>query len=276
MLLNKVQHTRELSEYRIAAAKSLQSCQILCDPIDGSPPGFPVPEILQARTLEWVSISFSTKYRIIQPQMWIMLRWGKHTLPVVPNIFSTRDWFCERHFCHAPGQSGDGLRMVQVCYIYGALYFYYYCISSTSDHQSLDRGGWDPCLRWKWLHLSPFPMARRKMQWCTMLDHVCQGSKPGSLNLQGRWNLSPWPGGSPLQFWIPYIQTERIHMSVYIHILTVLLYISHRTPVTTRPETHPLQVCFVVLFRCGPPELLLPGTFPSLFPSSPDVVSSLR
>ena len=37
-----------------AAAKSLQSCPTLCDPIDGSPPGFPVPGILQARTLEWV------------------------------------------------------------------------------------------------------------------------------------------------------------------------------------------------------------------------------
>ena len=42
-----------------AAAKSLQSCPTLCDPIDGSPPGSPVPGILQARTLEWVSISFS-------------------------------------------------------------------------------------------------------------------------------------------------------------------------------------------------------------------------
>ena len=42
-----------------AAAKSLQSCPTLCDPIDGSSPGFPVPEILQARTLEWVAISFS-------------------------------------------------------------------------------------------------------------------------------------------------------------------------------------------------------------------------
>ena len=40
-------------------AKSLQSCPTLCDPIDSSPPGFPVPEILQARTLEWVAISFS-------------------------------------------------------------------------------------------------------------------------------------------------------------------------------------------------------------------------
>ena len=42
-----------------AAAKSLQSCLTLCDPIDGSPPGSPVPGILQARTLEWVVISFS-------------------------------------------------------------------------------------------------------------------------------------------------------------------------------------------------------------------------
>ena len=42
-----------------AAAKSLQSCPTLCDPIDGSPQGSPVPRILQARTLEWVAISFS-------------------------------------------------------------------------------------------------------------------------------------------------------------------------------------------------------------------------
>ena len=42
-----------------AAAKSLQSCPTLCDPIDGSPPGSPVPGILQARTLEWVAIFFS-------------------------------------------------------------------------------------------------------------------------------------------------------------------------------------------------------------------------
>ena len=41
------------------AAKSLQSCLTLCDPIDGSPPGSPIPGILQARTLEWVAISFS-------------------------------------------------------------------------------------------------------------------------------------------------------------------------------------------------------------------------
>ena len=42
-----------------AAAKSLQSCPTLCNPIDGSPPGSPIPGILQARTLEWVAMSFS-------------------------------------------------------------------------------------------------------------------------------------------------------------------------------------------------------------------------
>ena len=46
-----------------AAAKSLQSCLTLCDPIDSSPPGSPVPGILQARTLEWVAISFSNAWR---------------------------------------------------------------------------------------------------------------------------------------------------------------------------------------------------------------------
>ena len=47
------------SSYAAAAAKSRQSCPTLCNPIDGSPPGSPIPGILQARTLEWVAISFS-------------------------------------------------------------------------------------------------------------------------------------------------------------------------------------------------------------------------
>ena len=49
----------DLTSAAAAAAKSLQSCPTLCDPIDGSPPGSPIPGILQARTLEWVAISFS-------------------------------------------------------------------------------------------------------------------------------------------------------------------------------------------------------------------------
>ena len=52
----------QLDSPAAAAAKSLQSCPTLCDPIAGSPPGSPVPGILQARTLEWVVISFSDAY----------------------------------------------------------------------------------------------------------------------------------------------------------------------------------------------------------------------
>ena len=60
-----IDKANNLIEYRIecipicAAAASLQWCPTLCDPIDGSPPGSPIPGILQARTLEWVAISFS-------------------------------------------------------------------------------------------------------------------------------------------------------------------------------------------------------------------------
>ena len=57
-------HSLEMTPYRYyAAAKSLQSCPTLCDPIDGSLPGSPVPEILQTRTLEWVAISFSNAWK---------------------------------------------------------------------------------------------------------------------------------------------------------------------------------------------------------------------
>ena len=52
-----------VSHAAAAAAKSLQLCPTLCDPIDGSPPGSPIPGILQARTLEWVAISFSSAWK---------------------------------------------------------------------------------------------------------------------------------------------------------------------------------------------------------------------
>ena len=52
-----------LTNTAAAAAKLLQSCPTLCDPIDGSQPGSPVPGILQARTLEWVAISFSNAWK---------------------------------------------------------------------------------------------------------------------------------------------------------------------------------------------------------------------
>ena len=58
-LLKQSKQEKNLKKNAAAAAKSLQSCPTLCDPIDGSPPGSPVPGILQARTLEWAAISFS-------------------------------------------------------------------------------------------------------------------------------------------------------------------------------------------------------------------------
>ena len=59
----KVHCTYHISTSAAAAAESPQSCPTLCDPRDGSPPGSPVPGILQARTLEWVAISFSNAWK---------------------------------------------------------------------------------------------------------------------------------------------------------------------------------------------------------------------
>ena len=70
-----------------AAAKSLQSCPTLCDPIDGSQPGSPIPGILQARTLEWVI----TRHPVIRQQAllghWLVLLW----VPPTSNKLSVSD-----------------------------------------------------------------------------------------------------------------------------------------------------------------------------------------
>ena len=74
-----------------AAAKSLQSCPTLCDPIDGSPPGSPVPGILQARTLEWdCSLPGSSAHRIFQARV---LEWGAIAFSVLSaQFFEARHW----------------------------------------------------------------------------------------------------------------------------------------------------------------------------------------
>ena len=63
MIKGKEARSKTVFQSAADAAKSLQSCPTLCDPIDGSPPGSPVPGILQARTLEWVAISFSNAWK---------------------------------------------------------------------------------------------------------------------------------------------------------------------------------------------------------------------
>ena len=68
---------------------------------------------------------------------------------VVPNLFGTRDQFHGRQFFHGPGPGGsmEWFRMIQVHNIYCALYFYYYYISFSSDHQALDPRGWGPLVQ---------------------------------------------------------------------------------------------------------------------------------
>ena len=64
-----------------AAAKSLQLCPTPCNPIDGSPPGSPVPGILQARTLEWAAISFSNCYGSNTPQIDLQIQHSSCRIP---------------------------------------------------------------------------------------------------------------------------------------------------------------------------------------------------
>ena len=80
-----------------AAAKLLQSCPTLCDPIDGSPPAFPIPGTLKARTLEWVAISFSNAWK------W---KW-KWSLSVVSDCSDPMD-------CSLPGSSIHGIFQAKV------------------------------------------------------------------------------------------------------------------------------------------------------------------
>ena len=63
MIHNWNEFTCNICSAAAAPAKLLQSCLTLCDPIDGSPPGSPIPGIVQARTLEWVAISFSNAWK---------------------------------------------------------------------------------------------------------------------------------------------------------------------------------------------------------------------
>ena len=78
-----------------ATAKSLQSCPSLWDPIDGSPPGFPVPGILQARTLEWVAISFSNawKWKVkVKVKLCLTLVTAAYQAPPSMGFSRQKDW----------------------------------------------------------------------------------------------------------------------------------------------------------------------------------------
>ena len=84
------------------AAKSLQLCPTLCDPIDSSPPGSPVPGILQARTLEWVAISFSNAWK------WkVKVKSESEVAQLCPTLSNPMD-------CSPPGSSVHGIFQARV------------------------------------------------------------------------------------------------------------------------------------------------------------------
>ena len=78
-----------------AAAKSLQSCPTLCHPIDGSPPGSPVPGILQAGTLEWVAISFKSR-NLSLPDLNLGILCLKLTSTLIVTIWPETVGLCQR------------------------------------------------------------------------------------------------------------------------------------------------------------------------------------
>ena len=100
-----------LSAAAAAAAKSLQSCPTLCNPIDGLPPGSPIPGILQARTLGWVAISFSNawkwkvKVKLLSCVRFLATPWTAAYQAALPMGFSRQEYW-------------SGLSLPSVCLIY--------------------------------------------------------------------------------------------------------------------------------------------------------------
>ena len=98
-LISRPAQTHEIFDAAAAAAaKSLQSCPTLCDPIDGSPPGFPVPGILQARTLEWAAISSSNAWKV---------KSESEVAQSCPTLHDPMD-------CSSPGSSAHGILQARV------------------------------------------------------------------------------------------------------------------------------------------------------------------
>ena len=108
------------------AAKSLQSCPTLCDPIESSPPGSPVPGILQARTLEWVAISFFNAWK-----------WKVKVKSL------SRVWLSDPMDCSPPGSSVHGIFQAGVLE-WGAIAFWEALLFVSQDAQT-----WYSCMNIK-------------------------------------------------------------------------------------------------------------------------------
>ena len=121
-----------------AAAKSLQLCPTLCDPIDGSPPGSPIPGFLQARTLEWVAISFSNAWK------WkVKVKSESEVAQSCPTPSDPTD-------CSLPGSSIHGIFQARVLE-WGAIAF---STSSFYESPNLCLGEYQPF----WIRAHPFAL----------------------------------------------------------------------------------------------------------------------
>ena len=141
------------------AAKSLQSCPTLCDPIDGSPPGSPIPGILQARTLEWVAISFSNawKWKVkVKSLSHVLLLETPWTAAYIHGIFQARvlDWSAITFSIYS----------VYIC-IYTYIFNYY--MSENMFFLSL--------------HLTD-RLLKHSVTWKSFFSHNCEGTGPLSLS----------------------------------------------------------------------------------------------
>ena len=122
-----------------AAAKLLQSCPTLCDPRDGSPPGSPVPGIVQARTLEWVAISFSSawkwkvKVKSLSRVLLLVTPWtATYQAPLSMGFSRQEYWSGERIL------SGERGYPFPKHWLLGSLYFLRYSVASEEVGVSLN------------------------------------------------------------------------------------------------------------------------------------------
>ena len=164
-----------------AAAKSLQSCPTLCDSIDGSPPGSPVPGILQAITLEWVAISFSNawKWKVkvkSLSRVWLLATPWTAAYQAPPTMGFSR----QEYWSGVPSLS---LEMFPRYFLLKrSLVFLILLFSSISLHCSLQKAFlpllaliWNSVFSWLYLCLSPLPFAS------FLFSAICKASSENHL-----------------------------------------------------------------------------------------------
>ena len=145
--------SRSIGPVLCATAKSLQSCPTLCNPIDGSPPGSPIPGILQARTLEWVAISFSNawnwkvKVKLLS-RVWLLVTPWTAAYQAPPSMgFSRQEYWSGVPLPSPPSYVvGTNYRVLiyYTCHFQGGSLCFSFCLldSSVSNFRPDTRGRW--------------------------------------------------------------------------------------------------------------------------------------